>query len=346
MALPTLTKTWVISPNNRIVFVTLLDTMQKYLFQVKAFLKANGFTVKGSASAGVGAMDAVDRWTTSADVTPRATVAAASQAWVVLTSSGSGIDVLMTFQGSADHICRMSLSPSGNFVAAGTPQNQPTATDEIVEHNSTVSMVNSTASADRLWHGWVSSDAKSFRIALSRSGVWLPSLSVDGKTWGVENYVSTIANPIAVPTPVANPTFIWSMNNANMVPNGAQIGRTSITVASVPSVAPGHIVVHFGLESWPVVGVTSLYPLTFGNEKPELQGSLGYPILPLSLFAFTAPARGRMGQLIDWWMGRTAGDLAGDTYGTLEFIVSPGMVGTAGGGGVWPWDGVTVPVLT
>ena len=337
MALPTLTKTWIIDPCNRIPFVSVLGTMQAYLFEFKAFLKLNGFTVKGSASAGVGAMDAVDRWTSAATVTPRATIAGASQAWIVLTSTGSAIDICFAFQGSGDDFCRIAFSPGGLYVAAGTPNQQPTASDEVVDHLATVSMINSTASGDRLWSGWVSSDAKMVRSAIARGGSWISSFG--GTTghgiWFIEQFSSVAVAP-ASGTPAANPTWIGCFQGANTIPNGTQIGRSRLIIASTAFTAA----IHFGME------YQFGNPSTFGTEKPQLQGALGYPIFPVSLFADTGGARGKLGNVIDAWTGRTTLDTSGDTYGTLQFITMNGYIGTAAGGGVWPWDGVTVPVMT
>lgn len=334
MALPTLTKTWIIDPCNRITYVSLLDTMQRYLYQIKEFLKANGWTVKGSASAGTGAMDAVDRWTVSTDVTPRATVAAASQAWIVLTSSGSGVDLCLNFRGSTDDICRQAFSPGGLYVAAGTPNQQPTATDEVEVDGFGQSVIGNQTSGDRLWSGWVTSDAKMCRFAIARAGIW-GGVFGNGRPWGIETYVATPIVTPAYPTPLANPTLIYA-TDSNSLPNGSIIGKTRLTVASIAYTAN----VHWGMETF----VNSTF---FGNEKPQLQGGLGYPIYPLSYFSNTAGAKGKLGNAIDIWQGRTSGDLPGDTYGALQFIVMlGGSGGTAGTSMVYPWDGVTVPVMT
>jgi hypothetical protein len=112
VALPTPVKTWTISPNNRLVFASLLQVQQGYLHGIKTFLKANGYTVKGSASAGVGAMDGVDRWTLTTDVTPRATVQSSSNAWIVLTDA-NGADLCLSYVGATDDVARLSYSSQG-----------------------------------------------------------------------------------------------------------------------------------------------------------------------------------------------------------------------------------------
>jgi len=341
MALPTKAKTWVISPNNRITFVSLIDTMQRYLHGVKTFLKANGYTVKGSASAGTGAMDAVDRWTLTTDVTPRATVAAASQAWIVLVDA-NGANILLTYQGASDDVARISYSSGGLFIAAGTPNQQPTATDEMVLYSAT-SLILATASADRLWFGWVSSDSKMCRFAIARSGTFV------GATWGVELITSAVtAGGVAFTPPVWGHHFIPA--NISIQPGStlaltaarnvnANGGLARPIVASVGQTTSVNCSVEGGVNA---SNASATLSDQAGGISCVLQGD--FLIQPLGLVATTAAACGKLGNLIDWWVAGQS-SVAGDTLGTLAFII----VGTAtsrASNTMWPWDGVTAPVLT
>jgi hypothetical protein len=323
MALPTVTKTWTISPNNRITFVSLLDTMQRYLFGIKEFLKNTGtYTVKGSCSTAVGAMDGADRWTSSALVTPRATATSASNAWFVLTD-GNGCDLCLSYVGASDDIARISFSSSGSYVVAGTANNTPTATDEIVIL-SIGSLIGSTASADRVWNGWVSSDKKLCRFNIARSGIWV------GQTWGLELVTSSVSGPPAVFTPA-----VWGFGAApaiNAWANSTAVGFSRISVASVAFTSSNKYMMEiFGSDV-----------STFNNVLVEAQGGTGYPVMPLSIGSATTGTQGKIGALIDWWAGRSAGTINdGDTYGTLQFLVISILIG-----GMWPWDGTTTPVLT
>ena len=339
MPLPTKAKTWVISPNNRITFVSLLDTMQRYLYGVKAFLKTNGYTVKGSASAGTGAMDAVDRWTLTTDVTPRATVAAASQAWIVLTDA-NGCDILLTYQGASDDIARISYSATGVFVAAGTPSQQPTATDEMVLYSAT-SLILSTASADRLWSGWVSSDAKMCRFAVARSGTFV------GATWGVELVTSAVTSPSASFTPPVwghhyLPANIGDANGASTALSSGRGannrgGLARVVVSSVPFLSD----VTCTREGGSSIGTVQNIQGMTGTAQCVLQGD--FLVMPLGLVATTVGAVGKLGALLDWHIcGQNA--VGGDTLGTLDWIVIG--TGTSQMWTMWPWDGTTSPVLT
>lgn len=321
MALPTVTKTWTISANNRITFVSLLDTMQKYLLGVKNFLKTTGgYTVKGSSSAGTAAMDGVDRWTVSTDVTPRATVSAASQAWFVLTDA-NGCDILLDFQGASDDICLIAFSPGGLYVVAGTANNKPTATDEVTI-TSAVSVINATASADRLWNGWVDSTKKLCRFIIARSGIFV------GIAWGVELTTSKIIGPPAVWSPAV---VGWGFGpGAGAFANQGSIVNARVMVASVAIIVSAKLMMEVFQSQFQL----------WGAVQVEAQGSVGYPIFPMSIGSTTSGAQGKLATWFDWWFARSnASD--GDTYGTLQFIDV--NIATHC---IWPWDGATTPSLT
>jgi hypothetical protein len=334
MTLPVLTKTWVISPNNRLVTATTTEANQKFFFGVKNFLKARGYVVKGSCSAGTGAMDGVDRWSVFTDVTPTAGNAVTSQAWFVLTD-GNGCDILLAYQSNATTF-RVTFSPGGLFVAASTANQQPTATDEQVFTTGGTDFISSgTGIADRLWFGWASSDRKACRFWIAQSG------SIIGQIWGVEAVLpSTVTtDKLTGATPVAFSPPVWGFNYSSGGLSAANMwaayllatrgGLARVVVASVAT----SMQTFCGVE-----GFQSSATL-WGTIKPELQAAVGYPIWPLSLGSDGANSHGKIGNLIDWWIGRSSGVNAGDVYGNFQLI-------TNASGVVWPWDGVTQPQLT
>lgn len=318
---PTPTKTWNITPNNRIPFVTLLDCQQNYLLGVKNAMKAAGMNVKGSCSAGTGAMDAADRWNSSGDVTPRATSAGASQAWIVVTMA-NGVDVLIAFQGASDDIARVSFSPGGLYVAASTPSNQPTATDEVILMQA-VSLIGATASGDRVWHALITADAKQMRFLVSRGGVFV------GERWSVEEFTPTVDASVNLSPAVCGIALT----------NTAPLGTTT-TVGQARSIIGGiarGMTCIFGVETFATA-------TNWSNTKTGLQGGSSYPAFPLKIGSSLAGAEGPLGELIDAWLGRTgAGE--GDTYDSKKWIGVSGLVG-ANGGMMWPWDGTTTPAMT
>lgn len=322
MSLPTVVKTWTITSNNRIPFISLLDTMQRYLFGVKAFLKSHGYTVKGSASAGTGAMDGVDRWTLSTDVTPRGAAAGNSQAWVVLTDA-NGCDLLLAFQGATDDVARISYSAGGIFVAAGTPQNQPTATDEAVISTG-LTLINGTASQDRMWFGWVDSTSKLCRFMIARNGL------CTGVLWGLELVgSSTVTGGVVVWSPV-----VWGFGFVSGSNSGGTVGVARVLASSVGTTC----VMVWGWET------VANQAAVWGNVKIELQGARSYHALPLYVGSTTTGARGKFGALFDQWVGRTSGGVDGEVYGSLRLIGVSGFSANTGGL-LWPWDNTTTPIL-
>lgn len=328
MALPTKLRTWIQSPFNRITFVSLLDTMQRYLHGVKTFLKSHGYTVKGSASAGTGAMDGVDRWTASSDVTPRATTAAASQAWIILVDA-AGVEILLAYQGGSDDIMLQAICADGvGFAAAGTPSNQPTSIN-MQTVSSSLSVIGNTASGDRLWSGWVDSTSKMCRFGIASAGVWV------GRLWGVEHFAPAVSAPSSIPIPSWG--FSLATPIANFVFSASTAGRARTVVSSTSRLCACIIgAEYFGIDTF------------CDNIKAPAQGGVGYLMYALSLGTTTAGAEGKLGNLEDWWamqINTTTGAVPGDTMGTLDFI-HMGTSGNGRGALWWPHNGTTTPVMT
>lgn len=324
MTLPTVQKTWAFSASNRITYVSLNDTAASYMFGVKAFLKTAGYTVKGSCDGTTGAMDAVDRWATKANATTRGAAAGNAQSWVVLTD-GSGVDILIAYMGSVDDRFLVSFSPSGVFAAAGTPNQQPTATDQQNFIPGTATMVGTATSGDRVWHAMVDSQNKMFRVMIASAGSFV------GLTWGVEIISSRVTGGVSFTPPVWG--FSWLPTQLTAAA-GTGFGST-YAVNSRGGLAKANGInlnCEGGLEYFGGA------PNNWGNVKTELQGATGYPIFPLSIGSETAGAQGPLGDLFDWWLGRTSSVSHGDVYGSNQFVcVGPGVF--------WPWTGVSPPTM-
>jgi hypothetical protein len=330
MSLPTLQKSWVFSLNNRITFVSLIDTLSRLVFGVKNYLKTQSYTVKGSCDGTTGAMDGVDRIASQTNFQTRATIAGAAQSWIVLTD-GSGVDILITYLGSADDKATVGFSPGGRYVAAGTANQKPTATDEQLPVSG-FTMVGVTASGDRVWSCMVDSTHKMFRVLVARAGVFV------GAAWGVEIVQSRVTS-VPFSPPVWGFSFDpsvaanWNVNFANSIVGGG--GYIQNTIGGLAFANNAAIQCSGGLEMF---GNLATF---WGNIKTELQGSSGYPIFPWAIGCASAAAanRGPVGNLFDWWLGRTTTAADGDVYGANQFI-------TTAGGMLWPWDGATNPVMT
>ncbi len=335
MGYPVVTQTWTISSNNRYTpFVSLLTAMQTYALGLKNFLKTTMlYTVKGSCSAGTGAMDGVDRWTLISDVTPRNNGSAGSQAWFVLTD-GNGVDICLSFNAASDDIFRLAHSPGGNYVAAATANQQPTATDECF-NSATSSWIGATASGDRIWHFWGSSDKKMFRAAIYRAQVVSSIL-------GVEKINSDLISPatwsLAVGGGTASVYKFWhnttgySLSNVN----GAYSATLSAADVRVHENADINIACGGDLESV-YIGRPDTASVT--TDEPELQGTKGNLIIPHAISTSTATAQGKVGRKYDWWfaMGANTGvPVPGAVYGGNAFIAIDNCV-------LWPWDSSTIP---
>jgi hypothetical protein len=319
-------KTWVLTTNNRISFVSLNDTMARYLFGMKTFLKANGYTVAGSSNGTTGAMDASDRWITFSNVTTQGANSASAQSWIVLTDA-NGVQILLAFQGGTANIARISFSPGALFVAAGTPQNQPTATDEQLLAT-TPDLINSTASGDRVWFGWVDSTSKLCRFAIARSGVFT------GQTWGIE-----LVSPVVSGSGVSWTPAVWGFMLPVATDNYGTGANVGVARPSTASTARNAVVV-FAAEM--LGNLTSNDAIC--SRKATLQGNLGIPTIPLGIASNTTNAKGKLGNLFDTWLGRSTGGKDGDLVDSRAFIGVAGYRANLGGG-LWPWDGVTTPQL-
>jgi hypothetical protein len=328
MTLPTVQKTWTISANNRITYVSLNDTSASLMYGVKAFLAANGYTVKYTCDGTTGptsGADHTDRWASKANATTRATTAAAAQSWVVLTD-GNGCDILIAYQGATDDVFKVSFAPSGDFTVAGTATFQPTSTTQQDFVPGTITAVATATSGDRVWHAWVDSQSKLFRVAIARTGIWV------GLIWGVELVSSRVSGGVNFSPAVWGFSYVKAQMTAAA---GTGFG-TTYSVNSRHGLARANstnMTCEGGLEYFGGA------PNNWGNVKTELQGSTGYPIYPLSIGSETAGAQGPVGDLYDWWLGRTTSVNDGDVYGSNQFIcMGPGVF--------WPWTGVGAPTMT
>jgi hypothetical protein len=330
MTLPTVQKTWSISACNRITYASLLDTASSVMYGVKNYLVATGgYTVKYTCDGTTGptsSSDHTDRWASKTNAQTRATIVGAAQSFCVLTD-GNGADILIAYQGATDDVFKVSFSPSGAFLPAGTANQQPTATDQQDFVPGTITAVGTNTSGDRLWSCWVDSTKKLFRVAVARAGAWV------GLQWGVE-LVSSRVTSVSFSPAIWGFSFITGQQTAQSA-TGFSTSYAVNLRGGLARANATNIQCEGGLEIF--AGVANNY----GTTKTELQGSTGYPIFPLSIGSSTAGATGPVGDLYDWWLGRTASASPGDVYGSNQFII----MGSTGGV-FWPWTGVAPPTMT
>jgi hypothetical protein len=322
--IPAVTQSWTISANNRYLFGTVQGATQAYVFSIKQFLKVTmGYTVKGSSSAGTGAMDGVDRWSATSDVTPRNNGASGSQAWVVLTN-GDAADICLSYNSSSDDVFRIAFSPGGVFVAAGTANQQPTAVDECFE-SASGTWGGTQGTFDRVWHHWGTSDKRMWRSAIFRDGSMVSAV-------GTERLVSTVVSPAAFVGPAMYKFFytqgaVGDSSGALGIYNAATGGGVARVHASDQDV---NISLGGGGEMYGGFPGAS----TFNVEKPPLQGGCCHIVNPVCLYSTTATGDGKLGMRIDWWFAFTFGvSVPSDWYGRLVTVVAQM---------IWPWDMSTI----
>jgi hypothetical protein len=323
--LPPITHSWLFSPNNRINFVSLNDTMARLLFGLKNFLVATmGYTTKYTCNGTTGptsGADHTDRWVTFSNVTTRGAGSGNAQSFIVLTD-GNGCDLLLTYQGGSDDIARISFSPGGLFTPAVTSNQQPTATDEQLMVSS-ASLINATTSVDRVWHAMATADKRLFRFFVYRAGTMTYS-------WGLE-FCNTTG--VLDPNVGFSPAVVgWATNNSTI--SNAAAGSV---VGGSNAGGNGGVARINGVNA-AVGGCSEGYLNSFGNPYPlDLQGG-GAIIVPVGFASVTTFTSGKVGNRIDCWYGYwNAMPSQGDALGNLTHV----FLGT----GVHPWDGVSYPVV-
>ena len=321
-AAPTPARNWDIS-TTRVSYTTVAGVLGVGMYTLKTKLLAQGYLMWASSDGTAGPSglnDRTDRITDATKFATRAASAAAAQSWFMV-KDGNGVYTLITYQGASDDIVRVSQSVGGYTLPPVTPTHQPTATDERITVSATV--VATTTSGDRIFHIWVSADAKAFRVAVVRAGI------MAGNIWGVEDVApAEFAGGVSFDPPVWGFAFLPTGSITSAYAANSTGGLATVNVASV-------------LQSASCSGTTEYGGVINQAIQTSLTGGFSilqndYVITGNCLVATTAACRGRLGQLVDWWTGPSLS--AGETLGDRTLIAFGGSI-------LWPWNG-TVPVMT
>lgn len=318
MSLPSLQKTYNFSPCNRVTFVSAAQCYQDEVKAFKDYLKARGFTVKGSSTGAAAAMDGTDRIVTaSTDWNTRGANATSAQSWIVLEHSGmGGAEILFAYQGGSTNVLKIAISPGGLWTIAGTATFQPTATDELIIMAAGTTLDGAGASLDRLWSGWCATDGSKFDWVIARNGSFVRWIRIG------------LIDPVAIISPAA-----WAVPIVGFSIS-AMLYANLFTAASISArVDPGTGYVtrtfYVGCEGYN--GGTVPAKVTGAGK---LQGAAGKLLTPLSIW--DSADEGKLGNMIDIWAG-VAANADGTTYpndSSRQFI----HVGNF----VLPWDGSVV----
>jgi hypothetical protein len=314
-----LSKSWSINPNVRNVFSTLTDMAGWFIYQNHTWLITHAWTVKWTSNGSVGPAssgDTTDRIISNAAASVRGTASATPQSWTVLQNP-DGLQLLIAYQGAGtsptgDDIIRISYSPGGLFTPQGftnpTYTYQPTATDEVVVSTGN-SIINSTASADRVMSIWASDDGKAWSCALWRTSVLLALVGVERVISYCETGVQTLPyfgyrynslirsnspggnGPTWDPTSTAVGATGWIGGTARVLTDGAsrltRFGGGELSLSNIPN--NGLLIEDVFLSNTPALqaGTMPLLPLFLTGEKAaSLDGFFGAPY--------------------DWWIGYSA----------------------------------------
>ena len=312
--------------NQNIVFVSLLATLGTYITGITNQAIAKGFICAGSSNGTTGAMDGVNRCTSATGFAVRATTTTAAQSWIVITAA-NGAQTLFTFTGASDDQCRITGSPGGLFVVAGTPTFAPTAIDEV-PMTSGVTIIGTTASGNRVYNVQIDSAHNGWRSFIFSAGVMCgpllfaelfdPAFIVGpGATCAVPTWWGCAA------TSAVQATSFFTGFSLNQIG-----GSTRIIVGGITRI------VNMSASAKGTSGSFSLE----NNAPQELNGSL-FTLRTVGLHSATTNARGDVGLRFDWLYSHEY-KACGETDSSKNWVFINGN-STAGlnPGIVWTWDG-------
>lgn len=253
------------------------------------------------------------------------TAANASFASATLTG-GSGVDILLAYQGTADDKCYMAMSDGAKYTPAGTATNQPTATDSLDNWTpaggiaGTGTIIGSTASGDRIWHIMGTTDKQGFRVFIYRQNTMISwfgcevcNSAITAMTWNSKSYV-------------------WATNNTTLT--GGTNGHVLVVSTTVGNGNGGgirlsgtNIAANGGGYSF---GSTSNLSGLFGGEN-NLDLEAATPITQIGLYSSLASFQGKIGDRIDMYAAWANSLAQGNVFGTAQWV----LMGTA----IHPWNG-------
>lgn len=314
--------------NQRITFVSLLITTGTYATGISNQAIAQGMTCAGSSNGVAAAMDGANRCTNAAGFAVRGANASTAQSWIVFTHA-NGAQTCLAYVGASDDIFRVSCSPGGLFVVAGTATFTPTATDEVVGTSATT-LIGATASNDRIFNVWIDSAHNGWRAAIFRSNILAGSLI--GSELFSADYLGSGAS-CAVPTwcfaytPSAASTAASLLGAYSASTAG---GATRMTVSGTP------ITVNMG-GTGKILGNQT----TAENGVAQELNSSNFLLRPIGVYSVTTGAKGDVGNRYDWHLDnemKACGEVdSGKNWLYMNNSASAGSVP----GTLWPWDGTS-----
>lgn len=317
MPLPTLDKTHEFTRTGAVSTVnqqftatgTLLTDCQAIVFAwIRAMFNFTTapWTCTGSSNGtGTGALDAVNRWATSANLIWAA--AGSNHSWIVLKSAGiglaGGLQLCIDLSNASGATMTVVVSPIAGFIG-GTATARPTATDEKV--------ILSNAS----WKG-----------ASSVNGVLHVSHTTDDEVVNAHFWETSVCTFWFHASKPKNPITGWTKPSVYWFERSTPF-NTSAHYTSAGGSGYISAAVTFSITGECVNGSLIEVTMSFADDT-----TLEWPFGPMGLYTATASNRGRKGQLFDMWWGSTSNSSA-DNYpndGSKQFVQF--------GHVILPWNG-------
>lgn len=325
MAMPAITKTYTHVTNQRVTFVSIIDTMAQLLYNIFSaqLVTVGGFTCVGSSTGvtATGNLSGTNTWASAANTGVRGANTTSIQSWFVFRD-GNGVDWLVAHQGAADGNVKLSYSVGQLWTLNGTNAAfQPTATDEVIVATNAFMLPANSASLDRIWSMQWSSDRKIWRCWVVRNNAMTAQLAgevVAGSVVGAGNASPVVAG--------------FASTNGNSATNtaGGVVGPQSTNLGGMT---------RFGVNTATVAGggegfLGSLGPNVLTDVAPALNGAS--PVTPVNIISTQTNYRGKVATRIDVWhcFEANALDQSADVFSSATYT-SWGSCGT------YPFDGST-----
>lgn len=317
MPLPSLVKSYdytKINQSHTASGTQLTDAQTVMLAFANSLLTLGGsaaWTCPGSSNGtGTGALDAVNRWASIANLVWAS--AGSNHGWIVLKQSAIGAS------GGLQMCIDLSNANSANFTivfsanagfTGGTATARPTATDEKAYSLSWFS-----GSVSTVLHVWGSTDGTIVHACVFSANVCV---------WNFH-----ASNPANAISGWSHASVFWSQGNGN-----CNLASALYAAANASSVIGSSVCAMF------LTGEASNNVLLEATMSFADDDTSEWPFGPIGLYTATASHRGRKGTIVDlWWGSQTAANA--DNYpadNTRQFVQFGHLI--------FPWNG-SVPLIS
>lgn len=323
MALPTLTKTYEIDPNNAGgTSVSNLEDCQRTMFALKEALVGGGSAeistkpMTVSLSSDGATAGASDKWVDFLDLI----WSAGAHSWIVLKSAGSiGFEICIDLEDANPYdVGGIFISPSGAF-AGGDASNRPTAGDEFTALPANSEWCgNATSTFTTKVHVMISTDGNvimAFVFNLNKLvTMWRFDLVADPVT----GWTDALHYWVQSTSPSTTHLLSHAAVSTSVGKYIEEAGTAYNTVFSYEAILAAEV----------SVGLAFVVPNDFDSA---------WPLSTVGIWSEDVGARGKLGTLTDiWWVHDflNTGDQMPDVPTTKQFAVLKNMV--------VPWDSVNV----